>query len=941
MTDGFTSPDHDAATGNGSHGPRPAAGDGFEYRWNRGSDGGENFPAFGRWSLMVETGMLVHIIMSFKKCSTLIVFVAISYLGTNWIQAANLSPELLRCEHADNLLGMDAAQPRLGWQITSTGSNILQSAYRVVVATTAPQAAFGRGDVWDSGKISSANSVNVPYAGPVLASARRYFWSVKVWDNQGHVSDWAKPAWWEMGLLAAKDWSGAQWIAEADAPSAPLLRVGFVVNKTIARARLSISAGGYYVASLNGRRVDDAVLDPCFTAYNQRILYATYDVTRQLQRGSNVLGATLGRGFYALDTSTKILWWSGVPWLSREPKLLARLDITYTDHTHAAVVSGPDWKIHAGPTTSDSLYRGETYDARLALPGWDTSGFDASGWTNASVVAAPTTRLHAQMAEPIRVVNTAKAVRITQPQPGIYVYQFPVMLAGWARLTVAGSVGTKVVLRLGEKLNADGTVNNLGDPGLTPGEIQRYEYTLAGHGPEVWEPQYSYAGFQYVQVENFPGTPDANSVVACEVHSDVPLIGHFSSSNPLLNQIHAICKQAVLNNLHSLPTDTPTYEKRGWTADALLFSAQAADNFGMENFFEKWLDDLADTQTAAGEVADIAPSPGGSLDPSWTSAFVVIPWRLHEEYGDREVIAAHYDQMKRYVNYLSARAANHLVKGFYGDWVAPGFVHPPEGPDLVASANYYRDVWLLSKMAGQLGHATDEAAYARLAGEIKHEFNAVYLDAATGIYRTGKEAGYRQTSSAVPLAFGLVPTEKIAAVVSNLVADVRQHDNHLNTGCFGTAALLPALTENGQVNLAYAIATQTTYPSWGNWIAHGATTTWEQWATDDSVRSHDHAFLGTVDDWLFKYLAGIQPAAPGYQEINIHPFLPDGLNHVSASIKTPFGLVASSWTRVADDAIELTVEIPPNTTATVWVPGETLPSHVGSGRHVFQEATVK
>jgi alpha-L-rhamnosidase len=874
--------------------------------------------------------------MSFRKYFTLIALVTIACLVTNQIQAANLIPERLRCEHADNPLSVDAAQPRLSWQITSTDSNIFQSAYRVVVATSARQAASGRGDVWDSDKISSANSVDVLYAGPALGSARRYFWSVKVWDNQGHVSGWAKPAWWEMGLLAAGDWSGAQWIAGADTSSAPLLRVGFVVNKTVERARLSISAGGYYVTSLNGWRVGDAVLDPGFTAYNKRILYATYDVTSQLQRGSNVLGATLGRGFYTLDTSRKILWWNGVHWLSREPKLLAKLDLTYTDHTHAEVVSGPDWKTHAGPSTSDSLYRGETYDARLASPGWDTFAFDASSWTNARVVAAPTTNLHAQMAEPIRVVNTAKAVRITQPQPGIYVYQFPVMLAGWARLTVTGPAGNKVVLRLGEKLNADGTVNNLGDPGITPGEIQRYEYTLAGHGREVWEPQFSYAGFQYVQVENFPGTPDTNSVIACEVHSDVPVIGYFSSSNPLLNQIHAICKQAVLNNLHSIPTDTPTYEKRGWTADALLFSAQATDNFGVENFFEKWLDDLADTQTAGGEVADIAPSPGGSLDPSWTSAFIVIPWRLHEEYGDREVIAAHYDQMKRYVNYLSIKAVNHLVKGFYGDWVAPGFVHPPEGPDLVASANYYRDVRLLSKMAGLLGLAADEVTYAHLAGEIKTAFNAVYLDATTGIYRTDKDVGYRQTSSAVPLDFGLVPTKKIAAVVSNLVADIQQHDNHLNTGCFGTAALLPALTENGQVNLAYAIATQTTYPSWGNWIAHGATTTWEQWATDASVRSHDHAFLGTVDDWFFKYLAGIKAAAPGYQEINIHPYLPDGLRHVAASIETSFGLVVSSWTVADDDTVELTVEIPPNTTASVWVPGETQPTHLRSGRRVFQ-----
>lgn len=843
----------------------------------------------------------------------------------------------LQVEHANNPLGIDVKHPRLGWQIVSAGTNILQSAYRVVVSSSARKASSGKGDVWDSGKVISPDSFDVAYAGPELKSGCRYFWSVKVWDDRGHSSDWASAGWWEMGLLSSEDWSGAHWImAEEDSQAAPLLRTDFSVVKGVARARLYISAAGYYVASINGQRIGDAVLDPGFTAYDRRILYASYDVTRQLRRGANAIGACLGRGCYAMDTSQKILWWNGVKWLDRQPKLLAKLDITFTDNTHETIVSGPDWKTHTGPTTSDSLYRGETYDARLEQLKWDTSGCDITGWSDARAATAPPTNLQAQMAEPIRTVGTMLAASITEPKPGIYVYKFPVMTAGWARLTVSGPFGTKVTLRLGETLNKDGTVNNMGDPGLTPGEIQRYEYTLAGREMEVWEPQFSYAGFQYVQLENFPGTPTTNSVVACEVHSDVSVIGSFTCSNPLLNAIHDICRRSVLNNLHSIPTDCPMFEKRGWTADALLFSAQAADNFGMDRFFTKWMDDLADTQTTAGEIADVAPGPNGSLDPSWTSAFIVIPWGLYQEYRDRKIIAAHYDQMKRYVDYLSSKSTNHLVAGFYGDWVSPGYVQPPEGPDLVASANYYRDVRLLSEMAGVVGRTTDESTYSNLAARVKASFNSVYFDSAKGVYRTGKDVGYRQTSSAVPLDFGLVPSGQIAAVVSNLVADVRLHNDHLNTGCFGTAALLPALTENGQVDLAYAIATQTTYPSWGCWIANGATTTWEQWVCDASLRSRDHAFLGTVDDWFFKYLAGIQPAAPGYRKITIKPWFPKGLRDASASIQTPLGLVSSSWTVKTKDAVTLTVVIPPNATAEVWVPGDSVPRHIGSGRHVFK-----
>jgi alpha-L-rhamnosidase len=616
--------------------------------------------------------------------------------------------------------------------------------------------------------------------------------------------------------------------------------------------------------------------------------------------------------------------------------LLAKLDITYADNTHQIVVTGTNWMTHPGPSTSDSLYRGETYDARLALPGWDTAGCDARGWTNVLLAAPPTKNLQPQMAQPIRVIDAVTAISITEPKPGIFVYKFPVMITGWGRLKVSGHAGTTVTLRLGEELNGDGTVKNLGDPGLTPGEIQSYDYILAGHGREIWEPQFSYSGFQYVQVDHFPGRPDKSSITACEVHSDVPTIGHFSCSNPLLNSIHDICKRSVLNNLHSIPTDTPTYEKRGWTADALLSSAQAADNFNMQRFFDKWMDDLADTQSRQGQIADIAPGPGGSLDPSWSSAFIVIPWRLYEDYGDRNIIVTHYNQMKRYVDYLSHNATDNLIKGFYGDWVSPGYEHPPEGPDLMASANYYRDAVLLSKMAAATERTADENIYSNLAASIKVSFNAKYLDAAAGVYRTSKYNGYRQTSSAVPLSFGLVPADEVATVVSNLAADVQLHQNHLNTGCFGTAALLPDLTVNGRVNLAYAIATQTTYPSWGCWIARGATTAWEKWIYDASLRSHDHAFLGTVDDWFFKYLAGIQPAAPGYKLINIRPWIPDRLQSVSASIDTPQGLVSSSWKRLVQGTVVLTVVIPPNATANVWVPGEPSPIQVGSGNHTFK-----
>lgn len=857
-------------------------------------------------------------------------------LITASVHAAELTPVALRCEDRANPLGIGATRPRLSWRIESDGSNILQTAYQIVTATSSSMAADGQGDVWNSGRISSSQSI-VFYDGSALKPARRYYWSVKVWDNQGHVSKWAELGWWEVGLLGAGDWSQAQWITGADSPAAPLLRTVFKVAKPVARARLNIGAAGYYVASLNGQRVGDAVLDPGFTAYDKRVLYSTYDVTGGIFPGTNVLGVTLGRGFYAIEAASgRILWWDHVSWLAKQPRLIAKLDITFADQTHATVVSDPGWLTHPGPTTSDSLYRGETFNARLSPTGWDTSGYGARDWTKVAVAVAPSTNLQAQMSEPIRVVNELKAVGISQPKPGIFVYKFPVMLTGWPRLTVSGSAGTTVILRLGEKLNSDGTVDNMGDPGLTPGEIQRYEYTLAGHGTEVWEPQFSYAGFQYIQVDHFPGVPTTNSLVACEVHSDVRAIGNFSCSSALLNRVHDICKRSVLGNLHSIPTDCPMYEKRGWCGDSVQWSAQATDNFAMLSFYEQWLYDVSDTQYAQGNIADVAPGLYEGNDPSWSSVFLVLPWRLYQEYGDSRAISTHYEAMKRYLEYLSSQSTNQLLKGFYGDWVSPGFIQPPEGPDLVASANYYHDVLLFSKMAQVLRHSADAGRYRDLAEEIKEAFNAKYLDRTAGVYRTEREAGYRQTSNALPLDYELVPPEMAALVVSNLVADVRKHDHHLNTGSFGTAALLPALSSHGEAELAYAIASQTNYPSWGWWLANGATTTCEQWVCDASLRSHNHAFLGTVDDWFYKCLGGIQPAEPGYEIINIRPCFPTGLAWVSAAIDTPQGSVASQWKRKSNDLIELMVEIPPNAEADVWIPGKSSSLRFGSGQHTLR-----
>jgi alpha-L-rhamnosidase len=839
-------------------------------------------------------------------------------------------------------MAIDLSHPRLSWKIETNMDAVLQTGYRVVVATTAKLASTGNGDVWDSGEVASADSINVFYGGRPLEAATRYYWAVRVRDNQHHTSAWSAPGWWEMGLLKPKDWSAAQWIAGAPGKASPLLRSSLEVTKPVAQARLSIAAAGYYVASINGHRVGDAVLDPGFTDFHERNLYRTYDVRRQLRQGLNAIGVVLGRGFYAID-ATKLKWWNRLPWLSDSPALLAKLDVTYADGSHAILISDSTWKTHDGPTQSDSMFYGESYDARKVQKGWDTPAFDLAAWKPVRSVRPPSQIVQAEGDEPIRLVKTWQADTISQPKPGVYVYKFPIMIAGWTRLTVSGAAGTTVTMRLGESLRPDGTVETLGDPNMSPGEIQKFDYTLAGAGLQTWSPEFSYAGFQYAQVEGYPGTPNKTSVEAQEVHSDVPSIGSFTSSNPLLEQIHAICRQSVVNNLYSIPTDTPLYEKRGWGGDALLFSAQAADNFDVLRFFTKWMYDVADSQDDQGNISTIAPGLHAGADPAWGSVIIFLPWRLYQEYGDLRPIEQHYEAMKRYMQYLDSKADNHIVDGSFGDWVSPnrtGVPRPPEGAKLVATAVYFRDAELMAKMAALLSRSEDQAAFTSLSAAIRKSFNANFLDTKTAEYHTEKDVGYRQTSNVVPLDFNMAPDDETSSVLARLKLDIKDHDDHLNTGAFGTAALLPALTLNGQIEMAYAVATQTTYPSWGFWISRGATTTLERW-DPDKTRSRDHAFLGTVDDWFYKYLAGIKPGKPGYKEIEIRPYIPAELGHVAASIDTPYGLVSSSWTRQANGQVDLDVVIPANATAHVWVPGADMPVSAGSGKHHYNSSDAK
>jgi alpha-L-rhamnosidase len=848
-----------------------------------------------------------------------------------------VTPVRLTTEHATAPLDVDVAQPRLSWQLEGDRPGIVQRAYEIAVASSPTLIDAGHPDVWDSGQVRLATQTDVPYAGSSLASDATYFWAVRVWTStSGPPGSWSEPARFETGLLLPSDWT-AKWIGRdnpattpvlGEQPRAPLLRGRFKLTSPVARARLRIVGLGFYVAYINGNRIGDQVLDPPPSTFDQTALYATHDVTDLVAQGDNVMGVTLGRGYFGAPVSPTVFGLSSAPWRS-EPRLLAQLDVTYRDGTRDRIVSDGTWAMADGPVR-DSAWEGEHYDARLTQPGWTTVGFDDSQWTAAPEHTAPSRKLVAMAMEPITIAETLSPVAMSTPAPGVSVYDFGRLTAGWAMISAKGAPGSTITLTYGETLEPDGTVATLtffGD------QVHVDSYTLNGLGKETWEPSFARHGFRYVQV-SFDAAVDEFSIVARVNHTALPSTGTFESASEVLNALHANQRASLLANLWGFPTDTPWRDRQGWTADAWLYLDSAALNFGVRRLYEQWLRTYRESQTADGSLSVIAPSFTFSNvpflnDPSWSGTIVFDTWKLYQHFGDAQVLADNYDAMVRWIDRMAGSIAptGNIHRGFsFGDWAAPGSeangamgLSPPEGSSLTATADLYQEARTLADIATILGHAADAARYETLAETIKRSFNATFFDPASNSYRTASQKDYRQTSNLVALAYGLAPPDRAQVIYDNLVADIERRGDHLNTGAIGTKLLLPILTEHGDGDLAFRIATQTTYPSWGYWLAQGATSSWETWSHTGPGQSLNHAFLGTFDEWLYTSLAGIQPTSPGYATVRIEPLVPNGLTHASATIDTPRGNVSSAWERHGN-ALTLTVSIPGNTAAEVHLP---------------------
>ena len=829
----------------------------------------------------------------------------------------------LKVEAKREPLAIDDARPRFAWIIDASARGTQQRGYRMQVASSAEYLAAGEADVWDSGHVVSEQSFGVEYRGPALHPATRYYWKVTVDTSAGTAS---AQSFFETGLLDAQAWGASRWIGKGMHASlpAPLLRKVFHVGAGLVRARLYVAAGGYADVSINGRHAGDAVLSPDFTDYDKRVLYTASDVTSLLRPDAgNAIGMELGRGFFGL-TNPDVWHWERAPWHA-EPRVRAVLRLTYADGHHDDVVTDDSWRLADGPTLLDDLYGGETYDARRASPGFDTAGFNDGAWHRASLVAAPKGRLVVQREQPIRVIETMSAVSVTQPRPGVFVYAFPRVIAGWATIAARGAAGTTIVARYGEKLLPNGTVDARDEHHYFEHGFQTDRFTLAGNGVERWHARFSYKGFRYVQIEGWPGggTPSRDAVTAQAVHTDAAVIGHFSSANPLLDWIHAAAVDTMLNNLYGIPTDTPMYEKNGWTGDGMLGADMFLRNVDSGELLAKWEQDIEDTRTPDGAPLLIAPNPGWGTGraPPWHAAYVLLPWSLYMHLGDRRVLATHAAGMAKYVDMEYARSPGGIADTDLGDWVSPetdpGGENAPEDRRVAATAYLYRMATTMAAVEHVLGDEAQASHFAGMEDRVRDSFNRTFLDAAAGIYRGVGDRGYRQTHNLLALAFDIAPHAQRARIAAGLAADVRARGNHLDTGALGTKILLPVLTVTGYPDVAWKAATQITFPSWGFWRANGATSLWEHWKL--AARSRGHYFLGTIDDWLYGDVAGLRPLEPGWRKIDVHPAMTAWLDHAAADTLTPYGKTAVSWTH-RDGELRLEVEVPVGATAVVHVP---------------------
>ena len=852
----------------------------------------------------------------------------------------------LRTEYKINPLGIDSQNPRLSWEIHSEVMNTVQSAYQIQAASSEDELKSGKNLIWDSGKVESDQSIHVPYQGKPLNSGQRVYWQVKVWDNNDNHAI-SEIVFFKIGLLKESDWK-ASWITpdiEEDISKStpcPYLVNQFEISKEVKDARVYVSALGLYELSLNGEKVSEDLFTPGWTSYQKRVQYQVYDVSNQILQGNNAIGAILGDGWYR----GYLVWQGNKNTYGDKTALILQLRLTYTDGTDEWITTNESWKSATGPILRSDIYNGEIYDARLEMNNWNQPGYNTSGWNGVKILNHPKNILVSSVGDPVRITQTIKPIKKFVTPEGELVFDLGQNMVGWVQLRLKGKKGDKITINHAEVLDQEGNFYTENLRGIKCEE----QYIFKGEDVEEYEPRFTFHGFRYVRISDYPGEVEIDDICGRVVHSAMEPIGKFECSDPLINQLQSNIQWGLRGNFLDVPTDCPQRDERlGWTGDAQVFAPTACFNMNTAPFFTKWMKDFPVEQKEDGSVPWVVPNvipDGGGTGWSdgfgatgWADAAVVIPWEVYLAYGDVKILKDQYESMKGWTEYMIHHAADRYIfdYGFhFGDWLsfaeyysynfnAPdyGYAGAHTEKDLIATAYFYYTTGLMEKVASLLGKKDDANRYSDIRPKIKEAFKNEFVTS------TGRLISNTQTAYTLALAFGIMP-DHMREIAAKRLADDVSYFGHLTTGFLGTPLLCNALAENGYPDLAYKLIFNKRYPSWLYPVTMDATTIWERWdgikpdGTFQTVgmNSFNHYAYGAIGKFLYSKVAGLDfdKKEPGYKNIIIHPLITNELDHASATLQSMYGLIESGWKRDSKGQFSINITIPANTTATVYIP---------------------
>lgn len=909
----------------------------------------------------------MHFRINCRRCFSRIFFYIALFISSSGIcNAAEVVVSDLQCDGLFNPVGSDNPNPKFSWKLQSAERNYTQKAYRIIVASSKEKLNSKDADLWNSGRIVSAQSLFINYTGKKLSSNNKYYWKVFIWGNKDRDSAESKTSYWITGLMNEDEWK-AKWIGldssfSWDNPtnfhsklSARYFRKQFSAKSNIKKATAHLVGLGLYELYVNGNRIGNQVLAPTATDYTKTVYYNTFDFTTVLVGNDNTIGIVLGNGrFFSMRPGKAGVWKEDIPTSTNfgYPKLLFQLEIEYEDETKEMIISDSTWKVTAdGPIRSNNEYDGETYDAAKEMKGWAVNSFDDMKWLSVDMTIAPGGKVRWQPNPNMEIMETLEPVSITKRKQNSFIADMGQNIVGWISMQVNGAKGDTVRIRFAERLNDDGSLYTAN---LRNAEVID-KYILKGtNSGEQWQPSFVYHGFRFVEISGIDSL-HSPKIQGRVIYDKMETTGTFDCSNLVLNQIHKNAWWTISGNYKGMPVDCPQRDERmGWLGDRSINSF--GESFLLNNYhvYTKWLDDIKDAQLESGSIPDVAPSYWWrffSDNMTWPSTYLFVTDMIYSQFGDKEIVRKHYPNMKKWMTYMTRYLSpdSLLTKDSYGDWCMPPeskeLIHSQDSTrktpgDFLASTYYFHCLNMMAKFADLSGKNDDKKLYLDFADRMLISINSKYLNKVSPYY-----ANNTTTANLLALAFSIAPENARQAVVKNIVVKTKEKFNdHLSTGLVGNQWLMRGLSNNGFPELAFKIATNTTYPSWGYMIKNDATTIWELWngnTANPAMNSGNHVMLlGDLLIWYYENLAGIKSIEPGFKKIEMKPFFSANLSYVNASHTSPYGKISSNYLK-KEKEILWSVTIPANSSAILYFPSLTMNRITESGKSVNRNSGIR